>query len=212
MATAANRCAARTCEGCGRCGVHSHALGFMCMSAAHASSGHMTVDLGITLHTLTPLAGFLTFSWVLEAARGGRAHQQRVRCRALDARDPSTIIPNHHPHTAHVARTPSASTGSRCSYLIRAGCGGRGWQWMYYQHGPRTSSFFVGPGVKPRAVLAGRPGTFWAVSEDFFESRFAIFCSWARGRGVGGLDAHVHRVMVCFYKCVLECQTSFLDL
>ena len=97
---------ARTFEGCGVSVAHSHALPLMCMSAGHTSSGHVIGEIGITLNTPTPLAGFLTFTRVLEVARGDRAQQQRVRCWALDARDPSTIIPNHHPHTAHVACTP----------------------------------------------------------------------------------------------------------
>ena len=166
--------------------VHSHALPLMCMSAGHASSGHVIGEIGITLNTPTPLAGFLTFTRVLEVARGDRAQQQRVRCWALDARDPSTIIPNHHPHTAHVACTPSASTDSRCSYLTRAGCRARGWRRLEEQHGPRTSSIFMGPAGNSWAVLAGRADAFLRGPGPFYDSRFANFSSRAQGWGVGG--------------------------
>ena len=157
----------------------------MRMSAGHAPFGFKAITLLTTLHTLTPLAGIVSFLWTLEAARGGRAQQQRVRCRPLDARDPSTIIPNHHPHAAHVARTPSASTHSRCSYLTRTGCGARGWRRLDEQHGPKTSSIFMGPGAEPWAVLAGRPGAFLRGPGWFYDSRFATFCSRAGGGGGG---------------------------
>ena len=60
----------------------------------------MEGDLLTTSTSSTPLAEFLTFSEVPEMAVRGRAQQQRVRCRALDRRDPSTIIPNT-PKPAH---------------------------------------------------------------------------------------------------------------
>ena len=56
---------------------------------------------------------------------------------------------------------------------------------MDYQHGPRTSSIFVGPGPKPWAVLAGRPEAFTAGGGDFYSYRFAILCSRVPGRGSG---------------------------
>jgi hypothetical protein len=49
---------------------------------------------------------------VAEITECSPAEQQRVRCLLLDRRDPSTIIPNHSPHAAHVARTPCASADS----------------------------------------------------------------------------------------------------
>ena len=93
----------------------------MRMSAGRASFGHMAIALVITFTSSTPLAGLVTFSQALEITVRAAAQQQKVCCRALDRRDPSTIIPNNLPHTAHVARTPSASTDSRCSFAARAG-------------------------------------------------------------------------------------------
>ena len=72
----------------------------------------MTLDG--TFVSLTPLAEYLTFSVLANITRRDRAHQQRVRFRALDRRDPSTMMPNHPLHTARVARTPSASARSHC--------------------------------------------------------------------------------------------------
>ena len=97
------------------CGVHSWALPLMSTCPAHAFAGQMTVERPFTFTALTPLAGILTFLMVAETTRRGRAQQQRVRCRALERLDPSTIIPNHPPHTALAARTPSASAASNCS-------------------------------------------------------------------------------------------------
>ena len=96
--------------------VESWALPLMSTPPAHAVAGHMTVDLRDTFTSLTPLAGFLTFSMAAETTCSGREHEQRVRWRALEGRDPPTIIPNHPLHAALAARTPSASAHSHCSF------------------------------------------------------------------------------------------------
>ena len=158
----------------------------MRMSAGHAFHGRMTGNTHDTSTSSTPLAGFLTFSEVPEMAVRARAQQQRVRCRALDRRDPSTIIPNTPAPATRVACTPKPTADARCSYLACTGCGCRGWRPMDEQHGPRTSSFFMGPGAKPWAVVAGRPDTFFRGSGAFYDFRFAIFCSQPCGAGVGG--------------------------
>ena len=75
----------------------------------------MEGDLLTTSTSSTPLAEFLTFSEVPEMAVRGRAQQQRVRCRALDRQDLSTIIPNT-PIPAHalpVRRTPPLTLAAR---------------------------------------------------------------------------------------------------
>ena len=76
----------------------------MHMSAGHASFGRMAIPLVTTFTSSTPLAGLVTFSPVLEITVRAAADQQKVRCRALDRRDPSTIIPNNSPPAARVAR------------------------------------------------------------------------------------------------------------
>ena len=105
---------------------------------AHAFAGQITVPLRETVTTLTPLAGILTFCWAAEITRRGRALQQRVRSRAFEGRDPSIIIPNHPPHTAHASRAPSASAHSHCSFAACAGHGSTA-------GGRRTSSTAQGP-------------------------------------------------------------------
>ena len=93
---------------------HSLALPLARMRPGHAFTEHTAMTLDGTFVSLTPVAGSLTFSVLANITRRDRAHQQRVRFRALDRRDPSTIMPNHPLHTAHVARTPSASARSHC--------------------------------------------------------------------------------------------------
>ena len=93
---------------------HSLALPLARMSPGYASSEHMGYTLNGTFVSLTPVAGSLTFSVLANITRRDRAHQQRVRFRALDRRDPSTMMPNHPLHTARVARMPSASARSHC--------------------------------------------------------------------------------------------------
>ena len=193
----ANGCAAAAFELRVRSGDHSHAPGLMRMSAAHASSDRMAITLLTTSTSSTPLAGFMTFSWAAGMALRGREEQQRVRCGALERRDPSTIIPNTSPHAAHVARAPSATAGAHCSYLACAGCGCCGWRPRVQQHGSGTLSFFMGPSPKPWAVLAGTPDVFLRASEQIynFRLRFAAL-SQARGGWVGGSRAHVDRYTV----------------
>ena len=82
----------------------------------HASAGHIAVSMSFTFPSLTPLAGISTFSMAAETTCRGREHEQRVRWRALEGRDPPTIIPNHPLHAALAARTPSASAHSHCSF------------------------------------------------------------------------------------------------
>ena len=163
----------------------------MCMSAGHASSGFKAMTLLTTFHTLTPLAGFMmTFPWAQQMARGGHVQQQRVRCRALDRRDPSTIIPNHPQHTAHVARTPSASTHSRCSYLACAGCGledGGGWRSSTAQR-PLQSSWGRGPSRGP-CWRDGR-APFYAVLGGSMPLASRLSALGPGGGGLGTMRAH----------------------
>ena len=155
------------------------------MSDLPTSYGHMAVERAVTSNSSTPLAGILTFSEVPEMAVRSCVQQQRVRCRALDRRDPSTIIPNTPTPAVRVARTPKPTTDARCSFLACAGCGRRRWQPMEEQHGPGTSYLFVRPGPKPWAVLVGRTGAFIRGSAALFRFRCAKFCSQAPGTGVG---------------------------
>ena len=133
MTAVANRCAASSCQLRGGSGVHSGALPLTRTCPAHAFAGQITVPLRETVTTLTPLAGILTFCWAAQITRRGRALQQRVRSRAFEGRDPSIIIPNHPPHTAHASRAPSASADSHCSFAACAG-------WWSMAGGRRTSS------------------------------------------------------------------------
>ena len=165
---------------------HSYGLGHMRMSDLPTSYGHMAVTLLTTFNSSTSLPGILTFSEVPQMAVRSRVQQQRVRCRALNRRDPSTIIPNTPTPAARAARTPNPTTDARCSFLACAGCGRRGWRRIEEQHGPRTSNLFVRPRPKPWAVLAGRTGAFPRGSAAFLRFRFANFCSRAPGTGVGG--------------------------
>ena len=70
---------------------HSLALPLARMHPGHACSEHTAITLDGTFVSLTPVAGSLTFSVLANITRRDRAHQQRVRFRALDRRDPSTI-------------------------------------------------------------------------------------------------------------------------
>ena len=77
----------------------------------------------------------------------------------------------------------------------------RGWRRMEEEHGPRTSSFFMGPGVKLRAVVA-RAGRrrFWPAARTF--SRFmAILAS-----RLSAFGPHVYRHGVCLCEgCFIVC-------
>ena len=165
---------------------HSYGLGHMRMSDLPTSYGHIAVALMTTFNSSTPLAGILTFSEVPEMAVRSRVQQQKVCCRALNRRDPSTIIPNTPTPAARAARTPNPTTDARCSYLACAGCGCLGWRRIEEQHGPGTSNFFVRPRPKSWAVLVGRPVAFFCGSAASFCFRCAKICSRARGGGVGG--------------------------
>ena len=195
-ARCANRCISSSFELRGYPEFHSHALRLMRMSAACAYFGRTAVPLLTTFTSSTSLAGFLTFSGAAGTAVRSCAQQQQVVCRALNPRDPSTIIPNKSPPAAGVARTPKPTADARCSFLACAGCGCRGWRPMDKQHGPRTSSIFVRPGAKSWAVVAEAPAAFYRGLGAFYDFRFAIFCSRAQGGGVGGCDPQVDRYIV----------------
>ena len=60
---------------------------------------------------------------------------------------------------------------------------------MQQQHGPGTSSLFMGPGPKSWAVVVVVQDAFCRGSVPFYAFRFAFFCSCARGPGVGD-NAH----------------------
>ena len=103
----------------------------MRMSAGHAFSGRMVGNTHDTSTSSTTLAGILTFSEAAGTALRSRAQQQRVRCRALDRREP---LYHHtkHPHTRpRVACAPNATTDARCSFAAHAGrlrTDGGGWR------------------------------------------------------------------------------------
>ena len=118
-------------------------------------------------------------------------------------RKPSPIIPKHPPHTAHDPVAPSSPTDSRSSCAPHADSRLIQWQRVDEQHGPKTSSIFVGPGAKSWAVLAGWPVTFTAGSEDFYSDRFANFGSqphrtWGGVRYSDGRITHYPVGMLVF--------------
>ncbi len=157
----------------------------MHMSSGYALSGRMAVAIVTTSTLSTPLAGFVTFFLAAETAVRCRAQQQQVRFRALNPRDPSTIIPNNSPPAARVARTPIPTTDAHCSYLACLGCGCRGWRPMDEQHGPRTSSFFMGPGAKSWAVVVVSPDAFFRGSDAFYDFRCDVLLFCVPEAGVG---------------------------
>ena len=168
--------------------VHSSAWRCTYMPPGHVFHGRGLVNLNVTSTPTPPLADPMTLPQAAEAACGSCAQQQRVRCRALDRRDPSTIIPNHPPHTAHVARTPSASTHSRCSYLAYAGCGledGGGWT-SSTARGHLQSSWGRGPSRGP-CWRAGR-GRFRTARRTFIHTAARFCVLGSRGGGLGGWD------------------------
>ena len=168
----------------------------------------------VTLHTLTPLAGFLTFSWALEAARGGRAQQQRVRCRALDARDPSTIIPNTPTPAARVARTPSATADAHCSFAARAGrpCEDGGRCSSSMGQGLHLSSWGRAPSRGPwwwwcRTLFAVDPCRFMPSV-----LRFSALAPGDRGSGTMRARGPAHCRALCTCSIVSELIFIVLDL
>ena len=170
----------------------------------------MTGKRPFTFTTLTPLAGILTFCWAADITRRGRALQQRVRGRALEGRDPPTIIPNHPPHTAHVARTPSASADSHCSFAACAG-------WWSMGGGRRTSSTAQGLHQSSWGRAPSR-GPCWRAGRARLQLPLNTFRSPAThsrvpGRlgGGWGVGTALARYVVIFCIHNLECQSSFLE-
>ena len=163
----ANRCAGSSFELRVAREFHSHALPLMRMSAGHASSGRMAGERAITSTSSTPLAGLVTCSWALETTRRAAAEQLRARRCVLERRDPSIILPNHPPHAAHAARTPSTSADSHLHVCCVRRLWVAGWWSTDKQHGPRTSSLSVGPGSESWPVLVGMWGCFLAGPERF---------------------------------------------
>ena len=148
-----------------------------------------------------PLQESCQFARVLEVARGGRAHQQRVRSRPSNLRDLSIIIPNHPTYIAHVARTPSASTDSRCSYLTRVGCGlkdGGRWTTSTAQ-GPLIYSWGRGPSRGPW-WWTGR-GAFGPARSSFRGRDSRISALGPRGWGVGTFDRGSPGHGMLLYTC-----------
>jgi len=92
--------------------------------------GQVTIAVVTTSNPSTTLAGFVTFSGAAGTALRSRAQQQRVRCRALDRRDPSTIIPNT-PTPAHallVRPTPPLTLAAHAGrQALSAGAIGGRW-------------------------------------------------------------------------------------
>ena len=60
---------------------------------------------------------------------------------------------------------------------------------MQQQHGPGTSSLFMGPGPKSWAVVVVAPDVFLRARDAFYDFRLPLLCSCARGPGVGD-NAH----------------------
>ena len=95
----------------------------------------------------------------------GIAEQQRVRCRALEQRDPSTIYPNAIMHAPHVAHTSSASVDARFSYPPRAVRDLHRGRSLGRQGRARLSPMEPRPESSRWAAWAGLPQPFTAVPE-----------------------------------------------
>ena len=103
----------------------------------------------------------------------------------LHITNPSHIIRRQAPHAPRTALTPSAPTHARSSCAPRAVSRLILWRRLDEQHGPKTSSFFVGPGIKSWAVVVGTADAFFRGSDAIFDFRFALLCSQPCGAGVG---------------------------
>ena len=155
------------CAGRGGNGDHSRGLRCMPRPAAYARKSDSALALGTPISQQVKGQGLVTFSRATRTTRRSNVEQVWPPCRPLHFANPSPIIPKHPPHTAHVRMAPSTPADSRGSCAtVRSRCLRRRLRWDE-QHGPKTSSIFVGPGAKSWAVLAGRPVTFTACSEDF---------------------------------------------
>ena len=146
-----------------------HFRGLRCMPrpAAYARKSNRAFPLGTSIPQQVKGQGFVTSSRATRTTRRSNVEQVWPPCRPLHFTNPSPIIPKHPPHTAHVRMAPSTpadSRGSCAPYAVSRPILRRR---VDEQHCPRSSSIFVGPGAKSWAVLAGRPVTFTACSEDF---------------------------------------------
>ena len=110
-----NGCLEKSRQARGSPGDHARSPFLVRIHPGAAYPRDRAVPLRETLTSSSPLAGILTFSQAPETTRRGTAQQQRVRSHALERREPSTILPNHPPHIAHIASAPNARADSRCS-------------------------------------------------------------------------------------------------
>ena len=130
--------------------------------------------------------GFLTLSLAARTTRRRTTEQVWLPYHPLHITNPSHIIRKQAPHAPRTALMPSAPTHARSSCAPRAVSRLILWLRVDEQHGPRTSSIFLGPGAKSWAVVAGRPDVFFRESGRCYGFRFAIFCIRAREGALGG--------------------------
>ena len=135
--------------------------------AAYARKSDRVFPMGTPISQQVKGQGLVTSSRATRTTRRSNVEQVWPPCRPLHFANPSPIIPKQAPHAARTALTPSSPTDSRSSCAPQTASRLILWRRMEEQHGPRTSSIFVGPGAKSWAVLAGRPVTFSACSEAF---------------------------------------------
>ena len=141
------------CAGRGENGDHFRGLRCMPHPAAYARKSDRAFPLGTSIPQQVKGQGFMTFSRAARTTRRSNVEQVWPPCRPLHFANPSSIIPKHPPHTAHVRMAPSSPSDSRgaCA-TVRSRYLRRRLRWDE-QHGPRTSSIIIGPGVKSWAVL-----------------------------------------------------------
>ena len=180
----ANRCVGSSFELGGKREFHSHALPLMRMSAACACFGRTAVPLVTTSISTTSLAGFLTFSWAAGTAVRSRAQQQKVVCRALNPRDPSTIIPNT-PTPAHALSVRPNPPLTLAGRLLHTPAGAATMEAAGRAARPKDLFILRGAGGQVVGRGGGDGGRFFRGSEAFYDVRFAFFCSQAPETGVG---------------------------
>ena len=110
-----NGCVERSRQARGSPGDHARSPFLVRIHPGAAYPRDRAVPLRETLTSSSPLAGILTFLKAPETTQRGTAQQQRVRSHALERREPSTILPNHPPHIAHIASAPNARADCWCS-------------------------------------------------------------------------------------------------
>ena len=155
------------CAGRGGSGDHFRGLRCMPRPAAYARKSDRASTLGTSIPQQVKGQGFVTSSRATRTTWRSNVEQVWPPCRPLHFTNPSPIIPKHPPHTAHVRMAPSTPADSRGSCATVRSLRLILWQRVEEQHGPRSSSIFVGPGAKSWAVVVGELTSFAAGSEDF---------------------------------------------